>query len=150
MLTTGLAVIREKTVAPSNYALLLDLTAIADDTLCVVGSSVRINSLENDSNGFTATACGPDNVRANIRLRLPRKPSGAECSLTPVNLDSEDKSSAPDTAPTPVSAPVSASGQKSTQVTQIAMDCVWDEESRTALLSYDSAAGDIVITGKWE
>jgi hypothetical protein len=71
--------------------------------------------------------CGPDNVRANIRLRLPGKPSGIEGKLTPQT--------------------VSDDADKSGTVKSVAVTCEWDEETRTALLSYDSAAGEIDITG---
>jgi len=130
MLTTGFDVINEKTVAPNEYALLLDLGAFASEGLCVLGSSVRINALNADAEGFCVEARGPDNLRANIRLRLPRKPASVEGSL----------------APAPESVVKAADGEASIPV---AIACSWDEETKTALLSYDSAAGEMIITGSF-
>ena len=146
MLTPEFDVVHTKTIGPDEYALLLDLSKFEDENLFVAGTSVRINSLgaegapdsgapanaDAGAGKIILTACGPDNIRANIRLRLPKKITGAECRLTPVT-------------------PADGAAAKDKQIfttgpsQNLPVAYVWDDESRTALLSYDSAAGDVEI-----
>lgn len=76
MYTSDFAVITEKTVHPGGNTMLCDLTKITDDT-AIIGSSVRICSLEHEDNTVTIGAIGAGRFTANIRVKLPFVPAAA-------------------------------------------------------------------------
>jgi hypothetical protein len=142
MLSTDFRIINEKKIETDNYSLLFDLNYITNENLYVIGTSARVNELSVENNRFLLRVCGPDKIRAHIRLRLPAKPMLIEAKLTPVD----------DSIETGIS---SSTANKATTSTIIAPNPIeiiyeWDEYTHTVLLSYDSAAGDIEISGIWE
>lgn len=66
-------IITEKQVNPGETAILCDLSKI-DDELCVIGTSCRINTLEFKNGIISLEAYGADDLKANIRLRVPYEP----------------------------------------------------------------------------
>ena len=76
MYTSDFAVITEKTVHPGGNTMLCDLTKITDNT-AIIGSSVRICSLEHEDNTVTIGAIGAGRFTANIRVKLPFVPAAA-------------------------------------------------------------------------
>ena len=119
MLDNDFAVIRKKTLRPGEYAVLTDLTRITENPV-VIGTSIRVNALTADDNGFSLSGCGAD-CSARIRIKLPRAPKTVSCFITPAE-------SGDGAIPTGIS-------------------CVWDTESGTALFSFQNRAGTTEITG---
>lgn len=76
MYASDFAVVTEKTVRPGENAMLCDLDKIKDDT-AIIGTSVRIYSLENTGDKITMTAFGAGKLTANIRVKIPFVPAKA-------------------------------------------------------------------------
>jgi hypothetical protein len=117
MLDNDFAVITEKTVRPGEYAVLTDLKRITENP-AVIGTSIRINELCANGDGFRLSGCGAT-CEARIRLKLPRPPRSVLCASTPA-----ETAGGPE--PTPI-------------------DCEWDEKSGTALLRFTNRAGKTEI-----
>ncbi len=117
MLDNDFAVITEKTVRPGEYAVLTDLKRITENP-AVIGTSIRINELCANGDGFRLSGCGAT-CEARIRLKLPRPPRSVLCAITPA-----ETAGGPE--PTPI-------------------DCEWDEKSGTALLRFTNRAGKTEI-----
>lgn len=71
MLTNDFALIREKTLMPGENALLFDLDEIKEETIRVIGTSARIESLQPVANGFRLICKAAANIQIHIRLKLP-------------------------------------------------------------------------------
>ena len=70
MFTEDFAVTQEKILRPGENCLLCDLTRLTDP-LCVVGTAVRVLSLEDNGAAVTAEVCGAGGFTAHIRLKVP-------------------------------------------------------------------------------
>ncbi len=68
-------VITEKVLLPNDKAMLSDLTKAED--FAIIGTSVRINSIEKSDNRVVLNISGAKMRRANIRIRLPFIPEKA-------------------------------------------------------------------------
>ena len=87
MYTEEFDVISTKKVNAGESTMLLDLDRIKDEKLCVIGTSLRIDSLEEADGKIIAEAQGAADFTAYIRLRVPYKISkafvdGKECECT--------------------------------------------------------------------
>ena len=102
MFSPAFDVIEEKSLYPNDKCMLLDLSKVNDD-LTILGTSVRIFSLETQGDSIVSEFYGAGDFRANIRIRVPFKVSDAE-------VDGENVS------------------------------CVYDEKSKSVLVSFDSVA----------
>lgn len=74
MLTGDYAIVKEKSIKPDENAILFDFSKIGEAEWRVIGCSARIFSLEaaEDGNGFTMRIKAADNIRAFIRVRIPK------------------------------------------------------------------------------
>ncbi|MBQ6165603.1 MAG: hypothetical protein IJK23_14120 [Clostridia bacterium] len=111
MYSPDFAVLHGASIAPGENKMLLDYSRIEDETLCVVGTSLRVNALEEKDGAIVADVRGAADFRAYLRLRVPFKPTeatidGAPCALT------------------------------------------YDEDTRTALVSFESVVGERKIVLK--
>jgi hypothetical protein len=138
MLTTKFDIITEKHIGPDEQALLLDFEAIAAEKCRVVGTSIRITALHTTETGFSLTGCGASKLHAHIRLRLPHRPAAVSGQLAPLHippLPNPGEETKPETVPA--------------AKLDVPIDFDWDERTRTALLSFDNTAGDLVISGTY-
>lgn len=69
-------IVTEKTVYPNDKAMLFDITKIKNN-LEIIGTSVRINSVENSGKKVILDISGAKMRRANIRVKLPFAPKKA-------------------------------------------------------------------------
>ena len=122
MLDPDLPVIREKTVYPTQNAILFDLDRIRDRETAVIGTSIRIDRLDSDDHGFTIAGCGA-NCDAVIRVKLPRAPKNAAARIVPAF-------------------------EKTAELFP-EVKTEFDEESGTALFRFRNTAGSTVITGEY-
>ncbi|MBQ6265008.1 MAG: hypothetical protein IJK60_06120 [Clostridia bacterium] len=113
MFTPDFKILTEKTVYPGENSMLCDLKKIGDESLCVIGTSSRINSMERNGSKITINAHGAGSLTANIRLRVPTEVKSAEID-----------------------------GEK--------CRFVFDDKSRTVLLTYESNAKPVNITVELE
>ncbi|MBQ6165065.1 MAG: hypothetical protein IJK23_11375 [Clostridia bacterium] len=121
MLDNDFTVCTQKTVSPGEYAVLAELERIPGDT-AVIGTSVRINELSVNENGFSVIGCGAD-CDARMRLRLPTEPKLVTCEITEAEGDGVAKS--------------------------VNIDFVWDDLSGTVLLKFRNRAGTTRIFGSF-
>ena len=70
-------VITHKAVNAGESTMLLDLDKIKGEKLCVIGTSVRVDSLEENGGKIELDVQGADAFTAHIRLRVPREISKA-------------------------------------------------------------------------
>ena len=119
MLDNEFAIVTEKTLAPGEYAVLMDLDRVPGET-AVIGTSIRINTLEADAAGFSLTGCGAD-CDARMRLRLPKPPKTVTCEIVPAEGGGDAR-----TAP---------------------IEAEWDWLSSTVLLRFRNTAGKTAIRG---
>lgn len=76
--------IREKIVLRENdKCMLFDLDKIKDEKLCIIGTSVRIFSVEDNGGKITLKVRGAGNLNANIRIKIPFEASRAFVDGTP-------------------------------------------------------------------
>ena len=81
------------TVNPGENAILFDLDTLKDEKLAVIGTSVRINSMEQTESGIALDVYGAGGINANIRLKVPYKVSSAEIDGEECGLDYDKKTS---------------------------------------------------------
>ncbi len=105
MFTPDFSIIKKKTLAVGENAMLFDLNEISGESLCVIGTSLRVDSLSQDGEKITLCVSGASKFRANIRLRVPFE-------IKTATVDGESA------------------------------DCVYDSESKTVLVSFDSTGKD--------
>ena len=117
----ALPVITEKVVRPNEYALLYDLERIRDRKSAIHGTSIRPEEFEADEKGFLFRGRGAK-CEAAIRLKLPKRPTEVEVTITPAEGD-----------PTPVRVPVSFA---------------WEEAGGSVLLTFPNDAGLTEIRGR--
>ncbi len=77
MYSSDFKLLKSKTVKPGENTLLLDLDK-ASEELCVIGTSVRVLSLEKNDNSIVAEIRGASNFEANVRIRTPFEINKAE------------------------------------------------------------------------
>ena len=123
MLDPELPVVIEKTVRPGEYAVLTDLARGPGET-AVVGTSIRVNGLTENENGFVLIGCGAD-CDARIRLRLPKAPASVRCTVRSAFAENAGE-------------------------TEVPIAAEWDEKSGTVLLRFRNTAGEtrIVMTSR--
>ena len=109
MFTPDFKILTEKSVYPGENSMLCDLEKIENKDLCVIGTSSRINSMEQNGNRILINAHGAGNLAANIRLRVPSEVVSAQ-------IDNDN------------------------------CRFVYDELSKTVLLTYNSKAKPVNIT----
>ena len=73
MFTADFEIITEKIISPGENSMLCDIEKIENKELCIIGTSSRINSLEQIGKTIRINAQGAGNLVANIRLRVPSK-----------------------------------------------------------------------------
>ena len=71
MFSPDFAIKTQVTLHENDKCMLLDLDKIKDEKLCVIGTSARIYSLDENGGTITAEVYGAGNLNANIRLRVP-------------------------------------------------------------------------------
>lgn len=77
MFSAKFDVITKKTLYPNDKCMLLDLSKVKDE-LAVLGTSVRIFSLENKGDKITCDFYGAGELNAHIRIKVPFKVTEAE------------------------------------------------------------------------
>lgn len=73
MLTKDYRIIEEKMLHPDENTLIFDLSKIESESCRIIGCSARIFSLECTDQGFWMKVKGADNIRAYVRIRLPKE-----------------------------------------------------------------------------
>lgn len=71
MFSPDFKIIEEKIINPGERGMLFDFKHIENETLSIIGTSVRINRLTVNENKITAEIYGAGNFKAYIRLRAP-------------------------------------------------------------------------------
>ena len=71
MFSPDFKIVQEKIISPGEKGMLFDFQHIKDETLSIIGTSVRVNSLTANENKITAEIYGAGNFKAYIRLRTP-------------------------------------------------------------------------------
>lgn len=71
MLSSRFELIAEKTLLPGQNALLFDLEKIKKEGVRVIGTSARIESVQQTENGFAIICKAAADIQAHIRLKLP-------------------------------------------------------------------------------
>ena len=74
MLTSNYAIVKEKAIGPDENTILFDFSKLEEIQWRVIGCSARIFSLEEESDGtgFTMKVKAADNIKAYIRIRIPK------------------------------------------------------------------------------
>ena len=120
MLDIRFPVIREKTVKTTENAILFDLDRIKDETVAVIGTSIRVEELTADESGFMLKGTGASG-NAVLRLKLPVLPD--RVSVTVETAFGEKQTLHPHAEVTP------------------------DEASGTVLIRFRNTAGSTLIRG---
>ncbi len=92
MYSPDFAICKNKTIAIGENAFLLDFDKISDE-LCIIGTSVRVYSLERKDNTINAEIRGSAGFEANIRIKTPFEINSAKIDGKEVycEYDSESK-----------------------------------------------------------
>lgn len=93
MFTPAFDVLTEKIVRPGENTMLCDLSLIDRTTPQILGTSVRVNKMEETEQGLRLSVRGAGDFRANIRLSLPFRPTDATIDGTPCGLIYDEPSS---------------------------------------------------------
>lgn len=91
MFSPAFDVIDEKTLLPNDKCMLLDLSKVSDD-LAVLGTSVRVLSLEKQGDAIVSEIYGASELKANIRFKVPFKVTEACIDGEKVNCSYDEKS----------------------------------------------------------
>ncbi len=110
MYTPDFAVCEKICIQPDDSRLLFDFNTIESEELRIIGTCVRVLSMEENADDISLTVRGAEGFKSYIRLRVPDCYANATACI-----DDEY------------------------------MDCVYDQKSRTLLLSFDSHAGERYI-----
>ncbi len=71
MFSEDFAVVHEKTLRPNDKCLLFDYSKIEGETLRVIGTSVRVNSMEQTGDEIGMSLRGAGEFTASLRVRVP-------------------------------------------------------------------------------
>ncbi len=71
MFSPDFKIIEQKKINPGENCMLYDLSQIENETLLIIGTSVRVNKLTSSGHEITADIHGAGNFKAFIRLRTP-------------------------------------------------------------------------------
>ena len=71
MFREDFAVVHEKTLRPNDKCLLFDYSKIENETLRVIGTSVRVDSLEQNGGEICLSLRGAGEFTASLRVRVP-------------------------------------------------------------------------------
>ena len=91
MFSPAFDVIEEKTLYPNDKCMLLDLSKVKEE-LAVLGTSVRIFSLEQQSDSIVSEFYGADELKANIRIKVPFEITSATIDGEKADFAYDDKS----------------------------------------------------------
>ncbi|MBQ7654031.1 MAG: hypothetical protein IJS17_03055, partial [Clostridia bacterium] len=91
MFSPAFDVIEEMTLYPNDRCMLLDLAKVKDD-LAILGTSVRIFSLEQQGDSIVSEFYGAGDLKANIRIKVPFKVSAATVDDEKVKCIYDEKS----------------------------------------------------------
>ncbi|MBQ3087024.1 MAG: hypothetical protein IJC45_06800 [Clostridia bacterium] len=94
-------------LAPDTSKLLFDFDTIAEEDLRIIGTCVRVFSMQEENGKIVLSVRGAQGLKAFMRLRVP-----ADYASAKATIDGE------------------------------AIECEYDEKSRTVLLTFDSVTGD--------
>ena len=72
MLENDYRIITDKEVGPDETAILYDFSKIEKDTFRIIGTSARVEEAEATEEGIRFRLKTADNIRAFLRVRLPR------------------------------------------------------------------------------
>ncbi len=103
MFASDFNILHDVTLLPGEKCMLMDLNEIKDEKLRIIGTSVRVNSMEQCGNSVKINIYGASNFKANIRIKTPFE-------IKEATIDGEK------------------------------CEFVYDEKSKTVLLSFDSVA----------
>ena len=123
MLDPELSLIKEKVVNPGEFAVLYDLESIKDKESEIIGTSIRVDNLDLIGFGFNLQGGGA-NCKANIRIKLPRELGKVKISIRLLENDT-----------------------LTNNIYNPEAEINWDEESKTALISFDNKAGKLTMFG---
>ena len=82
----------EKKIYPNEHAMLCDLTCFDRSRPHVIGTSVRIDSLDSGAGGVFMNVSGAAGFTAHIRILLPFEPQFAEIDGRPCGMSYDDAS----------------------------------------------------------
>lgn len=92
MFSPDFKIIKEKILQPGENCLLFDLDCVKDESLRIIGTSVRINSMEEQSGKVIINASGAGQLNAFLRVKLPLKPEKAIVNGQPAKMCFDDES----------------------------------------------------------
>lgn len=123
MLDPELGLVKEKIVNPGEFAVLYDLDRIKDKEAEIIGTSIRVDNLDLIGFGFNLQGGGA-NCKANVRLKLPRKLGKVRISIRLLEGDT-----------------------LTNNIYNPEAEIKWDEETKTALISFENKAGKLSMFG---
>ncbi|HBL41114.1 MAG TPA: hypothetical protein DDY98_05920 [Ruminococcaceae bacterium] len=93
MFDESFAVVHEKALRPNDKCMLLDYSKIEDETLRVIGTSVRVEGMEQQGDEIHMTLRGAGEFTASLRVRTPFAVKSAELDgeEIPCEYDSETR-----------------------------------------------------------
>ena len=77
MFTADFEITTSKVLYPNDKAMLCDLSKVKDD-IAIIGTSVRVNSMEKKDGKLVLNISGASSFRANIRIKVDFIPENAE------------------------------------------------------------------------
>ena len=126
MFDLDFSIIKEKKVNPGEVSVLYDINAIKDKDVKIIGTSVRIESIDMLRSGITILGGGAE-CKAKIRIKLPKELSKVSVKIRLLDGDT-----------------------LTNEIYTADADVTWDEESSTALISFDNKAGKLSIYGAFK
>lgn len=91
MFTLDFKILDKKVVSPGEHALLTDLNEIKEDS-AVIGTSVRVRSMECGSDKAVLTIQGAGNFDAYMRIKLPFVPVSAKIDGEDCDMEYDERS----------------------------------------------------------
>lgn len=119
MFDINFKVITKKVIKPNEYAVLYDLTKIADKENEIIGTSIRINKFDVTDEGFTVEGTGAY-CEAKMRLKLKKQPKEVMVTIN-----------------------TAVGNETLTEKAEIE----WDELSSSVLISFHNTSGDTKLVG---
>ena len=119
MFDINFKVVTKKVIKPNEYAVLYDLTKIADKENEIIGTSIRINKFDVTDEGFTVEGTGAY-CEAKMRLKLKKQPKEVMVTIN-----------------------TAVGNETLTEKAEIE----WDELSSSVLISFHNTSGDTKLVG---
>ncbi|MBE6732235.1 MAG: hypothetical protein E7564_11160 [Ruminococcaceae bacterium] len=123
MFDLDFGITKEKKVYPGEVSVLYDINTIKDKEVEIIGTSVRIESIDMLRSGITILGGGAE-CKAKIRLKLPKELGKVKISIRLLENDT-----------------------LTNNIYNPEAEIKWDEESKTALISFDNKAGKLTMFG---